>query len=236
MSHNVIKCKFNLFQEGRTYTGHHRNYILESARKVCYDPATRESLSLREKLGYLDHGRRILAGKLQLGEVETVKLPDGTSMVVENIPSNVTTFFEINENGDVEHHQELLLENAPGRVVAGLNKNQVGGFSWACGGADGGSAGATRMRSFHGFDYVLNPGFSANRGYILEDADAPTRDMILESLCQIGALQENEADHILRVLEQTNWRIDGPKGAAVILKINPSTLRSRMRKLGIQKT
>jgi len=48
-------------------------------------------------------------------------------------------------------------------------------------------------------------------------------------------LQETETDHILRVLQFTNWRIDGAKGAALILDMNPSTLRSRMRKLGIQK-
>jgi transcriptional regulator with GAF, ATPase, and Fis domain/ABC-type uncharacterized transport system substrate-binding protein len=49
------------------------------------------------------------------------------------------------------------------------------------------------------------------------------------------SLQEVEIDHILSVLDRTNWRIEGIYGAARILKINPSTLRSRMRKLGIQK-
>jgi transcriptional regulator with GAF, ATPase, and Fis domain/ABC-type uncharacterized transport system substrate-binding protein len=49
------------------------------------------------------------------------------------------------------------------------------------------------------------------------------------------SLQEIETRHIVRVLEKTNWRIDGPKGAAMILKVNPSTLRSRMRKLRINK-
>ena len=39
--------------------------------------------------------------------------------------------------------------------------------------------------------------------------------------------------HILSVLEMTNWRIRGKKGAAEILEINPSTLESRMAKLGI---
>ena len=48
------------------------------------------------------------------------------------------------------------------------------------------------------------------------------------------SLQETEKDHILRVLQLTNWRIDGAKGAALILDIKPSTLRSHMRKLGIQ--
>ena len=39
--------------------------------------------------------------------------------------------------------------------------------------------------------------------------------------------------HVERTLHQTNGRIDGPHGAAVILGINPHTLRGRMRKLGI---
>ena len=39
----------------------------------------------------------------------------------------------------------------------------------------------------------------------------------------------------MRVLEQTKWRIEGPKGAALILGLHPSTVRSRMLKLGIRK-
>lgn len=49
------------------------------------------------------------------------------------------------------------------------------------------------------------------------------------------ALEDMERVHILRVLECTNWVIEGNRGAAAILSINPSTLRSRMRKLGIKK-
>ena len=51
----------------------------------------------------------------------------------------------------------------------------------------------------------------------------------------LRTLQDIEIDHITRVLEETGWRIEGTKGAAVILDINPSTLRTRMRKLGIKK-
>jgi len=186
MTNEIIKCNFSLLDEGRKYTGHHRKYILESARSVCYAPETREGIQLREKFGFLGHGRRMLAGKLQLGETEVVRLPNGQSILLENIPSNVTTFFEVSQNGDVEHHQELLLENDPGKTVFGLHKSRVGGFSWACGGADGGAMGTTKINSFEGFDYVLNPGFSANRGYILESADAGTRDMILENIGKLG--------------------------------------------------
>ncbi len=48
-------------------------------------------------------------------------------------------------------------------------------------------------------------------------------------------LAEYERDYILRVLEKTHWRVEGPKGAARILDMNPETLRSRMRKLGIKR-
>jgi transcriptional regulator with GAF, ATPase, and Fis domain len=37
------------------------------------------------------------------------------------------------------------------------------------------------------------------------------------------------------VLHQAKWRIDGPQGAARLLNMNPSTLRSRLKKLGIQR-
>jgi len=44
-----------------------------------------------------------------------------------------------------------------------------------------------------------------------------------------------EREHILRALRETGWRIDGPSGAASILKLNPSTLRFRIKKLGIRR-
>jgi transcriptional regulator with GAF, ATPase, and Fis domain len=49
-------------------------------------------------------------------------------------------------------------------------------------------------------------------------------------------LESVERQHILRVLEATDWRISGPKGAANILGLNPSTLRFRMKKLGLKKS
>jgi DNA-binding NtrC family response regulator len=51
-----------------------------------------------------------------------------------------------------------------------------------------------------------------------------------------GSLEEMERAHITRVLECTRWVIEGERGAARILGLNPSTLRGRLRKLGIRKT
>ena len=44
-----------------------------------------------------------------------------------------------------------------------------------------------------------------------------------------------EREHILRILQQTRWRINGPGGAAALLNIHPSTLRFRIKKLGIER-
>jgi formate hydrogenlyase transcriptional activator len=57
----------------------------------------------------------------------------------------------------------------------------------------------------------------------------------LNEATTISSLDEAERDHILRALEATGWRINGPNGAASMLKLHPSTLRFRMKKLGLAK-
>lgn len=48
-------------------------------------------------------------------------------------------------------------------------------------------------------------------------------------------LEQVEREYIYRVLEETRWKIEGRDGAAEILDLNPSTLRGRIRKLGIKR-
>jgi transcriptional regulator with GAF, ATPase, and Fis domain len=50
-----------------------------------------------------------------------------------------------------------------------------------------------------------------------------------------GAMEHVERRHIESVLNQTNWMIEGERGAARVLNLNASTLRSRMQKLGIHR-
>ena len=50
-----------------------------------------------------------------------------------------------------------------------------------------------------------------------------------------GTMEEVEREHILHVLQEVNWVIEGKQGAATRLDLHPNTLRSRMKKLGIQK-
>jgi len=50
-----------------------------------------------------------------------------------------------------------------------------------------------------------------------------------------GSLEEIEKGHILKVLGQTRWVIEGPRGAADMLGLHPNTLRSRLKKLGLSR-
>jgi transcriptional regulator with GAF, ATPase, and Fis domain len=55
------------------------------------------------------------------------------------------------------------------------------------------------------------------------------------SSSSIDTLENVVRNRIFRALNETCWIIHDKKGAAEILGINPSTLRSRMDKLGIKK-
>jgi transcriptional regulator with GAF, ATPase, and Fis domain len=47
------------------------------------------------------------------------------------------------------------------------------------------------------------------------------------------SLNEFEKEYITSVLKSTNWRVSGDKGAARILDVKPTTLESKMKRLGI---
>ena len=74
------------------------------------------------------------------------------------------------------------------------------------------------------------------KGRFLQLADTiEARDVAGPMKSQGKEMSEVEHDHITRILRETQWQIAGPGGAAVILGLNPSTLRSRIKKLGIRK-
>jgi PAS domain S-box-containing protein len=65
--------------------------------------------------------------------------------------------------------------------------------------------------------------------------DLPADGEASQSAGLNGTLEEVERSYITQVLETTRWTIEGDQGAAAILALHPSTLRSRMQKLGIKR-
>jgi PAS domain S-box-containing protein len=72
---------------------------------------------------------------------------------------------------------------------------------------------------------------SAKKLRLMDSLDNPQKDLATTP----KTLEKVERDHIVRILEETRWKVSGKNGASEILGLNPSTLRARMRKLGIRK-
>ena len=72
-------------------------------------------------------------------------------------------------------------------------------------------------------------------GTIVQIDEAMMRSGEMARESAVDTLENAERNHILRALNETHWVVHGKKGAAEILGINPSTLRSRMEKLGIKR-
>ena len=76
------------------------------------------------------------------------------------------------------------------------------------------------------------------RAMILNDGEGLQIDRIESSEALDSAilmLEEVDRHHIISVLESTRWQISGQKGAAQILGLKPTTLRSKMEKLDIRR-
>jgi PAS domain S-box-containing protein len=86
------------------------------------------------------------------------------------------------------------------------------------------------------------------RGNVRELRNVIERSMIISNgptlnvqLTGIRGIEENQAmllkdverNHILKILEQTGWRVRGKAGAAELLGLKPTTLEARMKKLGV---
>ncbi len=89
------------------------------------------------------------------------------------------------------------------------------------------------VRELH---HVIERAVITSPGPVLRLADRLERATADSGEGTIKALSEIERDHILKALERTGWKIAGEGGAASVLGLNPSTLRSRIKKLDIKRT
>ena len=78
---------------------------------------------------------------------------------------------------------------------------------------------------------ILNRGSRLELGDWFTQKETQSPSAVLELL----PMEDVERNHILKVLEYTNWRVSGKKGAAKILELHPQTLVSRIKKLDIQR-
>ena len=69
----------------------------------------------------------------------------------------------------------------------------------------------------------------------LSTSSSPIKEAATEEVTRVKTIAEMERDHILTVLRKCKGRISGSGGAAELLRLPASTLKSKMKKLGIEK-
>ena len=82
-------------------------------------------------------------------------------------------------------------------------------------------------------EHVIERAIITSPGSELIILDGIDREAVVNEKDSLKDLETTEREHILKVLHKTRWKIDGEGGAAAILGLNPSTLRFRIKKLGI---
>ena len=102
-----------------------------------------------------------------------------------------------------------------------------------------------RMKAYHWpgnireLENVIERSVLLTKGSIIEDIGIPASQKKegarLNEELRLKTIDENERDHIITVLRKCNGKVWGAGGAAEVLNVPSSTLRSKMKKLGITK-
>lgn len=156
--------KYNLTDRGRKYRGQDRHFNIAAVVAAINGPECQERVRKRDMLGYYGHWPRLRFGMLPAEG----GLDKGNPALVE--PAIVTTYLKAHDDGTIEHRAEFLGTDS-GKVAAKLYEDHVGGFSSAI-------VDSRANTVFYGFDYVLEPNYSTNRGWQLDSVTGRYLDSV----------------------------------------------------------
>ncbi len=98
---------------------------------------------------------------------------------------------------------------------------------------------ALRNQSWPGnvreLEHAIERAVITSPGPVLQLSDGLETQVFEERGDSPKGLEAMEREHILKVLGESGWKIDGRGGAASLLGLHPSTLRFRLKKLGIKR-
>lgn len=150
---------FNVRERGRQHRGQPRNFDTVALAALINGPAVQEQVAKGDMHGYFGHWPRLAFG-MNPGEGGIV---DGKVVRLE--PALTTTKLTALPDGTIEHEAEFM-DTAMGRTAEKMFSRKRGGFSSAIACRE--YAGRDVAIGFYGFDYVMEPNFSTNRGYALD--------------------------------------------------------------------
>jgi len=146
--------QYNLNDRGRELTGKPRHFNIDKVAAFINGARTQERIQKRDMFGYYGHWPRVKFGMMP---------PEGgiyQGKLVKLEPAISTIHLKAFPDGTIEHEEEFL-ETDAGRTAQKMFESKKGGFSSALSEVEG---------RFFGFDYVNEPNFDDNRGYVLDAA------------------------------------------------------------------
>jgi formate hydrogenlyase transcriptional activator len=82
---------------------------------------------------------------------------------------------------------------------------------------------------------VLERSLIVSRGNSLELGEWVAMPVDSGGVSRDSGARDLSRERIIDALEQTGWRVSGPRGAAHLLGLKPTTLEARMKRLGISR-
>lgn len=206
--------RYNLKERMRRFNGSPRNFDIPRLVANINSQAMQERVKLGDLHGYYGHWARTKFG----AEPKEGGVVDGKIVNLE--PCFRTIYLKAYDDGTVEHQAEFF-DNDPGRKAYAQSKENSGGFSSVILGRD---------HSFHGFDYVLFPNYSANRPYSItldcaNDDVEPVVLVIDEVETKNGIAPELQGEYIEYLLDS----IDQLKADKIHLQIENQQLAATLQ-------
>lgn len=147
---------YNVHARGRKARGQDRNFDTIALAAMINSASVQETVIHGDMLGYFGHWPRLKLG-MALAESGVV---DG-KMVATPIALR-TIELSADNDGTIRHRAEFL-DTDQGKIAARLFESKAGGFSSAIDAMPG--TNPIVPRAFYGFDYVIEPNYSTNRGH-----------------------------------------------------------------------
>jgi len=148
--------KFNVTKRHRKERGQDRNFDTAGLASIINGAEVQEMVKNGDLVGYYGHWVR---QKFGLNPVEGV-VHEGRQVLIQ--PAIRTVYLKAYNNGDIEHKQEFL-DTDSGKFCEKLYKSKTGGLSSTI--KFDTIRGKQIARKFFGFDYVLEPNYTKNRGW-----------------------------------------------------------------------
>lgn len=171
---------FNVHARGRVARGAERNFDTASLATIINGPSVQERVKHGDLVGYYGHWPRV---KFGMSPVEG-GIADGK--VVHIDPAIRVVHLEADPDGTIRHRTEFL--NTPSGVIArALFESKQGGFSSVISVYPNTSPGV--VKAFDGFDYILEPNVTFNRGHkvFLDSAESASGAEVVELMDSVLA-------------------------------------------------